>query len=724
MIAQAGSNGKTREAIVKFVGETSRLRRRRSCGRAGTERAGRVCGGTMRPDRDAVLEEPVIWISDDETDTETTFENSVMVIEPSGCRAAGARVRGAWAGGEAPCGGAPPPVAELHLEERASEEAVGEDSDLVVTFCRRGSVMPHARYDCPTRPFERTENESSLPVGLNSETCVQCYCYVCDKLASECPSWTSAPSCHCNAHNKSKYWKDERSRTLAGILVTFNLELVEIDADLRRGGEHLLLFTQELAAAYTRYLKGETPPSSQACCACWLRPNVGRCYICRRRRRNKEPVYRYSEIFNLVSSFISQAEKETPKTSAIMLLGAVREIALHKDPALRWENMGTTESLKLAVPLLMARMTQLLQRTLVLGDLPQPLCQKFTRFFQAVPLPPYCFGFTNCLNVAPWDHRLLTTVLRGQNITGPRRRSGKKEFLWEVFAVVRARVERLEGLGQYRELVRYLKAVKCEDSVGLRDLRDKVPFYLCKCGDFTGAAYALLSPVNTLACCTACRLTPAHFESYLKMLWTGGVPAGNDIQDTGHWTVSVGEEPGALVSPRRCGGEALDPHEAGPAHAVWEPGLVPERPLLERPPRPVGQQPRPRAERPADHADAAGTILLIPEEGAACLRCHPPGAEAARECHPACGPLLRPAGPRGLPPALHPGCTRDAGHRVPLADLTAGHHSRLWEKSLGAESVSGRRVEDPRHLRGHRHDLAGLELPEIHAATPVADPGP
>ncbi|XP_023584307.1 uncharacterized protein LOC111820014 [Trichechus manatus latirostris] len=213
--------------------------------------------------------------------------------------------------------------------------------------------------------------------------------------------------------------------------------------------------------------------------------------------------------------------------------------------------MGTTESLKLAVPLLMARMTQLLQRTLVLGDLPQPLCQKFTRFFQAVPLPPYCFGFTNCLNVAPWDHRLLTTVLRGQNITGPRRRSGKKEFLWEVFAVVRARVERLEGLGQYRELVRYLKAVKCEDSVGLRDLRDKVPFYLCKCGDFTGAAYALLSPVNTLACCTACRLTPAHFESYLKMLWTGGVPAGNDIQDTGHWTVSVGEEPGALVSPRR-----------------------------------------------------------------------------------------------------------------------------------------------------------------------------
>ncbi|KAM9210298.1 uncharacterized protein PS065_013706 [Dugong dugon] len=221
----------------------------------------------MRPDRDAVLEEPVIWISDDETDTETTFENSVMVIEPS--------------------------VAELHLEERTPEEAVDEESDLVVPFCRRGNVMPHARCDCPTRPFECTENETSLPVGLNSETCIQCYCYVCDKLASEqCPSWTSAPSCHCNAHNKSRYWKDERSRTLAGILVTFNLELVEIDADLRRGGEHLLLFTQELTAAYTRYLKGETPPSSQACCACRLRPNVGRCYVCRHRRRNKEPVYR------------------------------------------------------------------------------------------------------------------------------------------------------------------------------------------------------------------------------------------------------------------------------------------------------------------------------------------------------------------------------------------------------------------------------------------------
>jgi len=43
---------------------------------------------------------------------------------------------------------------------------------------------------------------------------------------------------------------------------------------------------------------------------------------------------RYSGVFALVTRFLNQAEKESPKAAAVMFLGAAKEIALHKDPAL------------------------------------------------------------------------------------------------------------------------------------------------------------------------------------------------------------------------------------------------------------------------------------------------------------------------------------------------------------------------------------------------------
>ncbi|XP_051825321.1 uncharacterized protein LOC127543291 isoform X2 [Antechinus flavipes] len=472
----------------------------------------------MGPGKEA-SEESVILISDDETDAETTLGNSVVVIDSSDIQ-----------------------EDKSDLEEKKSEEIVDEESGLVVTFCKKGMVMPHARYDCMTHPFERTENETCIPVKQNSDMCGQCYCYVCDKLASKCQYWTTSSSCHCNAHNKSKFWKDQRNFTLTGVLVIFNLEPAEIDADLRHGGELLFKFLRELSIQYNNYLSGEIVLSLQDC-VCPSKQTPGQCSVCS--RLQNEIIYRYSDVFNLVTSFINKAEKEKPKTAAIMLLGAAREIALHKDPAQPWQNLGPSESLKLAVPFLMSRITKNLQRMLVLSDFPKQLYEKFIGFFQTIPLPPYCFKFTNCLNVPSWDHRLLTTVLKGQNITGEQKKNGKKEFLWEVLNVIKARTEKMESMGRYKELVRYLKAVKCNEGVGLRDLRDKIPFYLCKSGDFTNAAYSLLLPINNLACCTACRLAPVEFECYLKMFWTGSVPSGKDFQDSNEWILNVG-------SPVKC----------------------------------------------------------------------------------------------------------------------------------------------------------------------------
>ncbi|XP_042654358.1 uncharacterized protein LOC104361264 isoform X2 [Tyto alba] len=409
-------------------------------------------------------EQSIILISDDEA--ESTLGNSVLLVDP---------------------------LEKSALEEE-KQEVVDEECELMVTFCKQAKVMPHARYDCTIQPFERTECDTCSPLGKNADICNQCYCYICDKLASECQNWTTPSLCHCNAHNKSKFWKDQRDFALAGILVMFNLELTDIDADLRRGGSLLIKFIQELSVEYNKYLIGERIPPTQHECFCLPKLLPGQCNICR--SRNMEVVYKYSGVFALVTSFLSQAERESPKAAAVMFLGAAKEIALHKDPALSWQNLGHTASLKIAVPCLLQRITTQLQRMLVLCDFPKNLYEKFVNFFQSISLPCHCFGFSN----------------------------------------------------SFKEVVRYLRAVKCNDTKRLRDLRDKIPFYLCKTGDFLDAAHSLLFPINSLACCTACRVTPFQFEVYLKMFRTGSVPTGKDMLDSGPWiTVGSPLKDGVLI---------------------------------------------------------------------------------------------------------------------------------------------------------------------------------
>ncbi|XP_033023584.1 uncharacterized protein LOC117056981 [Lacerta agilis] len=430
---------------------------------------------------------------------------------------------------------------EIPLKGENTEEAV--DEEVIVTFCKRAKVMPHARYDCPTHPFEQVECETSCPLGRNAETCSECYCYICDKVAAECKDWVTPSFCHCNAHNKSKFWKDQWNSALTGSLSEFNLELSEIDADVQHGGVLLQKFVHDVSVEYNEYLSRNRIASDFPKCLCHQNLGPGQCEKCR-----SYPLYTvhsYASVSELVTAFLNLAEKERPKTEVIMLMGAAREIALHKDLIPFSQNVGHLVSLSQAVPCLMSRITRRLQRLLVLNDFPKPLYNKLTKFYHSIPFPVHCLTFSNSLNFAPWDDWLLISVLKGQNVTGQRMLKGKKECLCEAVPIVEARIERMEGCRQYKELIRYLKVVKCHDSLWLQRWQDKVPFYLCKSGDFVGAAQALFI-VYPRSCCAACRLSLLQFEVYLKMFRSGQAPLGNDMEGSMQWG-PVGKYPSILL---------------------------------------------------------------------------------------------------------------------------------------------------------------------------------
>eukprot|EP00079_Xenopus_tropicalis_P010753 XP_002935893.2 PREDICTED: uncharacterized protein LOC779553 isoform X2 [Xenopus tropicalis] len=490
------------------TGSTRQLARNFGKGRGGlnnitiTMRTSGEFAAESHSPEEAQGEESVIVISDEEGEVTLGLGNSVLLIED---------------GGE-----------DSFIRDKRPVEVL--DEELAITFSKRGNVMPHARYDCTAYPFSRAEEETQVPLEDNEKACAECYCYLCDKLASECPNWTSVSSCHCNAHNKSKYWKEQRDSALAGVLTIFNLDLTEIDSELREGGSLLQNFINEMNVIYKKYVDGEimNRESLYSCtCACHRRRTTRPCNSCAVHHTGAL-IHNYAPVFVAVTEYLDKAEMQCPKTSVVMQLGAVKELVSHQATPSPLGLKLPHACLKESSVQLMDRIVRSLQGLFVLADFPKELYDKFVMFFQSLTLPPHLYVYVNSLNVIRWDNLFLTSVLAGQNTTGQRTNKGKKEFLWEPLPVVQARVKRLEDEKSYRQVVRYLNAVRCPDTGGLTSLRQKICFYMCKYGDFASAAYALIH-LKSLPRSLALSLTPAQFELYLLMLRTSSYPPGNDL---------------------------------------------------------------------------------------------------------------------------------------------------------------------------------------------------
>lgn len=67
--------------------------------------------------------------------------------------------------------------------------SVGTDSDIAVTFAKKGIDFPHAREHCRIKKFVQNPSTTTKNAS-NEEFCEKCYCYVCDDLSSKVSSYS------------------------------------------------------------------------------------------------------------------------------------------------------------------------------------------------------------------------------------------------------------------------------------------------------------------------------------------------------------------------------------------------------------------------------------------------------------------------------------------------------------------------------------------------------
>ncbi|KAF7223553.1 uncharacterized protein zgc:112980 isoform X2 [Nothobranchius furzeri] len=371
-----------------------------------------------------------------------------------------------------------------------------QDEDLVVTFSRQADVLPHARYDCPVVPFTLTYSETEAPVAGNKLFCEQCYCYICDKLASLCVVWCQSGLCHCNSHKRSDFWNNTRNVVLLGELNKFNFTLSEVDSHLRDAGTMLQKFRTDLYALFSHIIMDRTGHQQ-------YQPTSG---------------HDEKKLLEFVSRFLEQADGLNSRATVVLYLGvakAFNRLFYLLGPT---RQLPTYEGVKEE---LLQKVMKTVQRHIVMGDFTPQFIHKLQDFYQKkVFLPCEMKYLKNSPCIRLWNDVLLVSVLKGQNVLGYRMDKGKKDVLFEPISVVQLRSERLQHQHRYRELCRYLRVVQSNDSTLFQQLRDLVPFFFCLLGNFSSAIMNLFPPANA----PASRFSPQLFLVFLRIFQTATAP--------------------------------------------------------------------------------------------------------------------------------------------------------------------------------------------------------
>ncbi|XP_032830496.2 uncharacterized protein LOC116954137 isoform X1 [Petromyzon marinus] len=377
------------------------------------------------------------------------------------------------------------------------------DKSIIVTYSKKAEVLPHARCDCTSNIFSPAENERSCPLNINSAFCEQCYCYVCDGLASQCKYWTTLGIFHCNAHNKSSFWKEARNLASNGTLAMFHLNAKLIDADIRDAGKLLETFLMTLKPLYYQYFIGTQEPGNACPCTCHAceasNLPVSSCQFCNLHHFTVKEHF-YQPVFSAVQSFLNVLGSLGPSGQLVAMLGVAKEIMLHEEMPTTSSVMGSrwTNLLKPAVVHLMELIQSKARIIQVEHKLPPALLKGLKSFFSGLFFPSHCICFLKSMFIIGWDEPMLSSVMRGQNISGIFRIKGKRKLLHENFDVVMARKNKLVQEEKYQELIRYLKVVSTDNRNGLQKLRSEIPVYLCKMNKlFDALRWMASSPMCT-----------------------------------------------------------------------------------------------------------------------------------------------------------------------------------------------------------------------------------